>query len=345
MIWKLVKNRVTGLRRSRNINYESYRDRGLKALRATRDPKVFPSFERHLRAELSLHQRQSVDAKTKQILHNEISATKRVKDLPLVFMFHGDGRVREEALNHLDGSLITPVNVFAMFSRLNDWSPAVRGAALYAAQRCLPKTPAVVIAPALKVLLPRIASWGRWSNTGREAVNALLMREDVAEILLRDVIGTRQPNLGVLLRSLFCNPSIDQHVVRIALDADLPHLRVLAVDALISQKMWWPTGDQQKVWDNRAFGKYRFEPTYHNRDLSVTVDISDVLRLAASDKANIVRRRAADGLIAFRNHSALDAHLADIALVLKDDKNFGVQERLEFLHRKCGEEGIHISAP
>ncbi len=347
MILKVFKRLFAAFRaapeNASDARFEEMRDQGTKILQSMTQPDAFPKLELHLRRTFSLYHRWSADRTTTQLLRDEISAAERVVGLARVFMFHGDGRVREVAINHLHGPLIAPASVYALFWRLNDWSPVVRAAALKATKRCLPVTPAVVVAPALKALLPHIASWGRWGQAGPDAVNTLLMRQDVAGALLRDIVETRQSGLGLLLRELCRNPWMDQHLTRIAEEAALPHLRFMAFDALISGTVRWPARERRKIWIDRSLGKYRYAPAFHDRDLTVERDVPALLLTAAQDRSSMVRKRAADGLIALRGRRDLAARLAQIAHALEHDKNIGVQGRMAFLHRKCAEEGIDLS--
>ena len=104
---------------------------------------------------------------------NNVKAVQQIPGLAEVFLFHQDGYVREAALQQLDTPLTAPASIYALFWRTNDWVPEVREAAHEALARVLPQTSADVIVPALKAALPRIASWGRWSQAGPERITTL----------------------------------------------------------------------------------------------------------------------------------------------------------------------------
>ncbi|TLP61430.1 hypothetical protein FEE96_14400 [Parasedimentitalea maritima] len=334
MIWNIFKKGTDTSSEKLDPKVERYRDLGTRILQSETRPEHFTKLEYRIRAEFSLYHRWSSNKKVKHLLNAEIAAAQQLTGLPLIFMFHGDGRVREAALKHLEGPLVAPANVYSLFWRMNDWSPIVRDAAKHAARKCLPTTPATVIYPALKAMLPHVPNWGRWSNEGPAFVDATLMRQDVAELLLRDIIETSQPRLGQLFREIFRNPWIDQHLEHVARKAALPHIRAIALDALLTRKVRWPTWKCKTVWIDRSMGGYRKEPTFFDRDLKIDVDVPLCLRLGAQDRASIVRKRAADGIIAFRNDEVLRLHIDEISKILKNDKNIGVISRMDFLHRK-----------
>ncbi|MCA2008759.1 hypothetical protein [Tritonibacter mobilis] len=135
-----------------------------------------------------LHRGETNDARLARLRDRDIEALQQIPDLAQVFILHHDGYVREAALKQLDGSVGAPGCIYALFWRTNDWVPEVRQAAHEALARVLPQTSADVIVPALKAALPRIASWGRWSQAGPEMITALAQRDDVASALVDDVI-------------------------------------------------------------------------------------------------------------------------------------------------------------
>ena len=344
MIWKFFRDMFSAPNAGFSERYEHCLQRGTEILQSAKLPSEFARLERRIHEEFSLFHRWSTDTQTTRLLDDEIMATKSVPGLSRVFMFHGDGRVRAAALDQLQGPLIAPGSVYALFWRLNDWVPEVREIAKRAIERCLPTTPAVVIVPALKVLLLHVPSWGRWSQDGPETINALLMRQDVVESLLQDIISTRQSKLGLIFREISRNPWVDQHLEKVLREAKLPHIRAMALEALISKRMRWPERKSRKVWIDQYMKKYRVEQVFSERELTSAVHLPTCLLLGAKDQASIVRKRAADGVIAFRNSDILSEQLDELVDLLDEDKNLGVQGRIEFLKRKLSEEGKSKSA-
>lgn len=178
-------------------------------------PDDFSEAEKRIRAEFMLHLRWMGCRDAELSLGKELAAAELVPGLAIVFMFHGDGRIREHALRNLGGPLPSPESVFAVLRRLNDWVPQVCNAVRDAALRFLPETSASVIVPALKSLLPAVSSWLRWEVSGREIFSAVLMRADVAEALLATVISSREPKLGLVFRELSRPQSIEPQLERV----------------------------------------------------------------------------------------------------------------------------------
>lgn len=335
---KYIFNRVKSSNVQIETKFESIRDQGTKILQQDISPDKFSKLESRIRVEFSLYHRWHAKNAMPGQLENEIAAVKKVAGLARVFMFHGDGRVREAALNNLTGPLIAPANVYALFWRMNDWSPIVRDTAKRALQRCLPTTPAIVIYPALKALLPAISTWGRWSAEGPESVNEILMRQDIAELVCQDLLGSGQSGLGQLFREICSNSYIDQQLETILVQSPLPHIRAMALEMLISGQAKWPTRTKRKVWIDKSMNVYRLVPKFKSRDLTIKNDIVTSLRIGAQDKASIVRKRTADGLIAHRKREDIRKQLEEISEILIADKNYGVQTRMDFLNRKREEE-------
>ncbi|MFV1465909.1 hypothetical protein VWY34_15020 [Phaeobacter sp. JH20_02] len=318
--------------------YFRMQEQGERILRSVDNPRDLNKIEGQVRAELNLHYRWSSDrGDIGKAAREELWAVQNTPNLPFVFMFHGDGRIRQEALRNLEGPLPTPANVYGLFWRLNDWVPQVNQAAYDAVERVMPRTSADVIIPALTAILPHLNSWGRWSRKGPEAVHRTLSRPDVSAKLLENVRTTRQPRLGEVFRELCRNERIDQHISDVFATAPLPHIRTMALDMLLSQRARWPTGETVRIWTDRSMDEYRTEHVFRERELSVAVDLMDLLRAGASDRSAMVRRRAAEGLIALRHDPDLQQELDCVAAILHNDPNIGVRTRIEFFRRKQAE--------
>lgn len=309
-------------------------DQGNRILHSTSDPNALNKIEGKIRSELHLHFRWYSDkGEIPKAAREEIRAVQKIPDLAHVFMFHGDGRVREEAIRNLAGPLSTPANVYALFWRLNDWVPQVRSLSYRALERVIPSTPAVVVVPALKAVLPHLNSWGRWSSEGPEAIGKILGRPDISTRLLEELQTTRQPRLGQIFRELSRNSLIDEHVESVFATAPLPHIRTMALDMLLSGKARWPTGKSKRIWIDRSMGEYRTETIFDHREISIPVAQIKLIAAGALDHSAMVRRRAVDGLIALRNDPDLRNDLEAIATSLQHDPNIGVRNRIDFFGR------------
>ena len=338
-MFRTLLEKIVGRERSwqREGNSEKFArilDQGKKILNSTNEPNALNKIEGTIRSELHLHYRWSSDrGDFLKAARAEIRAVQGRPDLAHIFMFHGDGRVREEAIRNLAGPLQTSANVYALFWRLNDWVPQVRSLSLQAFERVMPITSASVIVPALTAVLPHLNSWGRWSREGPEAVREIMARPDVATQLLEDIRTTRKPRLGQIFRQLSRSSVIDQHIESVFTTAPLPHIRTMALDMLLSKRARWPTGKSKRIWIDRSMGEFRTEAIYDQREILIPVAQIDLIAVGASDRSAMVRRRAADGLIALRNEPDLKEDLGAIATSLKDDPNIGVRNRIEFFER------------
>lgn len=263
-----------------------------------------------------------------------VKAVEQIPSLAEVFLFHQDGYVREAALQQLDTPLTAPASIYALFWRTNDWVPEVREAAHEALARVLPQTSADVIVPALKAALPRIASWGRWSQAGPEMITALAQRDDVASALVDDIIQSEGAALTVVFRELCKTPKVDPQLERIFRTAHQPHIRAMALQTLLSGKARWPLPQRRKVWIDKPSGRSRIELQFQSRDITVDADVLGLLQRAVTDRASIVRKHALDGMIALR-HDREMAHTLDALVAgLEDDPNSGVRSRVAFFQRK-----------
>jgi hypothetical protein len=71
---------------------------------------------------------------------SELEVLQRTPDLEYLFLFHGDGHLREAALKKMEGGAPNAFCFAAIAWRLNDWVPQVREAARNCALRVFPVT-------------------------------------------------------------------------------------------------------------------------------------------------------------------------------------------------------------
>lgn len=348
MIWNFFKKKTCGEASEAvlsNADIESFRntyDRGTSLLNSMIQPDDIRKAERFIRIEFSLYSRWQGERYQDALRNTEIEAVKQIAGLSSVFIFHGDGRVREAALKHFHEPLASPVSVYGLFWRLNDWAPQVRQATQNTLNRLMPVTSADVIVPALRILLPHVMNWGRWSQEGQETLDVTLMRSDVLEMLIDDIVTTRQAQLGYQFREICRNSAVDQHLERMFYKAQLPHIRAMALDALLSQTVIWPTRERRQVWIDRYMGRYRIEQVFIKRDVTVTIDPYSLIVAGALDRAAIVRKRAASALIAYRNFPEIGSKLDEVAASLENDPSIAVRGRIDFYKRKRSEEEMPI---
>lgn len=272
-----------------------------------------------------------------------IQSTPPAPNNPLVAKLNNhSGYVRQATLNQLNGPVNDPETFRAVFLRLNDWVPQVRAAALAALLRCVETTSAEVWLPILKTLLPQMGTWQRWAKgpqpSPRDVAYDLLLRQDVLDGLLVDLLHSREGKLGKVFALLYRNVLLDAHLQEIASKATLPHIRGMALTCLLTGEMRWPTGATQLIWVDKPLGKRRLERVYKTRPLSVDVPLLQVLETATADKARGVRLNAADGLIAHRQNPEVIPQIPALMDRLGNDPSPAMQGRMEFLRRKLAEE-------
>lgn len=250
----------------------------------------------------------------------------QLPELAYLFLFHSDGRIREAALQRINGGLITAFWFAAVAFRLNDWADPVRAAALACARRCFPLTAPEVIAAAAEALLLRKDSWRRWSRE-KEAVDAVFGRPDVARCLASMICHARTGPASRMLRTLLKGGAMDSFLPTLAREALQPAVRAVAVHVLTSGKVTWIAGTEWK-WVDKSMGQRLRVPICETRELAPSVDGTGVIEPAACDRSVIVRRAALAALI---EHHLNSRQAVETATRLQADSNASVREKAQFI--------------
>ena len=218
-----------------------------------------------------------------------------VAGLEWIYLFHGDGYLREAALNKIDAGAPGAFFVVAVAQRLNDWVGEVRNAARLCAARMLPRTAPEPLADAALFLLDRAPSWRRWTHD-RDGLPASLIRGEVAPLLARS-IGARPagPMPKLLLRALRW-PEMDAELPRLYREAVQPAVRAVALATLARGRARWPVGVEKK-WVDKSLGRFVEVAVHDERPLAVAFDAAEFVRAGARDPAALVRRTAAQAMI------------------------------------------------
>lgn len=246
--------------------------------------------------------------------------------LAYLFVFHGDGRIREAALQRMTGGLPNPFFYAAVAIRLNDWADPVRAAALACALRCFPLTAPEVIAATAESLLLRHDSWGRW-GAEKEVLEDAFARPDVAAALANLICEARTGPASRILRLVLKRDAMDRYLQTFAVEASQPAVRALAVQTMAGGKAGWISGTEWK-WIDKSRGLRILVPTYEFRALSCIADRASLIEAAAADRFAAVRRAALDALI----EDSPDREQAKaIAARLQSDKSPSVSERARFI--------------
>lgn len=273
-----------------------------------------------------------------------ISQFSRDPRLAIAHLSDPDGFLREAALDALVEPLNNPDDILAVITRLNDWVPQVRAAAVEALGRVVTVADPSVWVPVIRRVLPQARNWQRWSTSGpaRDVFYAVFMRDDVLDRLVNELLSNKQANMGEVYKWLSCNPTLDAHLQDIAAKAPLPHIRGMALNCLLTKTLRWPDHGSRIVWTDKPQGKYRRERTYHHRAITITVPLANVLKQAAQDKSRRVRLQAMDGLIAATDTPELMPHISSISAILKRDLSPTMQHRRKILLQKLAERGVQI---
>lgn len=298
------------------------------------DPASFPRAADGIRSRFQLYNRSTWNHYGAQGLEKraaELVQLSRSPDLAQVFLFHGDGFIREAALHRLSGPILLPVVAYGLLERLNDWSPQVRSAAVPAFDRCfLCSNPEILQGP-VWICLQNGKRWSRWNGGYDRLVAAILSHERLTALLLQRLLEDRSAGSGTVFHALCRDPRFDRFLAQIASQAKPPSLRARAVDSISRGKAFWPLGTSRKVWTDKPLGLYRLEPDYGSRPLSFPHDALSILTKATGDPSAVVRRVALDGVIALREDIRFRPLVASLLASPHSDPRPSIQSRLAFL--------------
>ena len=235
-----------------------------------------------------------------------------------------DGRIREQTLHTLPARIPGTLYAILVLLRLNDWAAPVRDAARCRLADFAAATAPRHLAAALTHTLRHWTNWGRMQKAERQNALAVLLNDNVVTelvtILARSPAG---PMIG-LLSQLGQIAAIDPHLPYLAAQAIQPALRAKAYQSLLSGKTTWVAGKEQE-WIERRHNLYRWRTHLDSRPLTITVEHDPTLQQAAADRSPIVRRVAADAIIAALPH--LGPCEQYLAARLATDPNRSVAER------------------
>ena len=246
-----------------------------------------------------------------------------------LFLFHPDGYVREAALNAIHHPPSSPFFLTAIALRLNDWAEPVRAAASRCAAHVFPGVDAAIAADAAPFLLTRYLLWGRWGDGEMAILDSLFGRADVtAQLSERFASGTAGP-LATCLGLASRYAAIDIHLPMLASTAAQPAVRATALRCLVEQKASWQVGSRWH-WVDKVYGEKKRIPVHQERAIAVTLPLESWIRAGIADRSAMVRRCAADALIANRSVIRSADELVEL---LSKDVNSSVRERADFLRR------------
>lgn len=266
---------------------------------------------------------------------SEQAALKQYPALAYLYLFHGNGHLREAALEYLPGPLDNPFAFAAVAARLNDWAAPVREAACAAADRLFPNAPADIVAQASFVLLPRLMLLQRWGEPERDRLEAALYRPDAMEAFAARLKGRPTGEIVKIMHAALRKESLDAALNALAKEAVLPHVRAIAYETLIMRRARWVAG-YDYAWIDKRYGKRARVRRYAERPLEHQFDIERLIADAAHDRAVAVRCVAAQALIDLRQTLSLDT--LELGKLLANDAAASVRSRAEFLLKKLSSE-------
>lgn len=254
---------------------------------------------------------------------------KNTPGLEFIYIFHGDGYLREASLNKIAGGLQSPFLVAAVIWRMNDWAGPVRTAAYFCARRVFPLTPPDIIARAALDLLRRQRGWERWGEPERSMIEELYARPDVTAELSKLLIEQPTGPTPSTFRNALRTPLLDGHLEDISIRSVNPMVRAIAVEALIDGAAKWRSGSRLD-WIDKRYNLKRWMPTYSHRELTCSVSPIEVADKAILDRSPLVRRVVLDS--AGRNSLPADAG-RHYAQQVEFDRSTAVREAAAFILR------------
>jgi hypothetical protein len=250
-------------------------------------------------------------------------------DFAWLFLFHHSGFVRESALNAITNPPNSPFFLSAIILRLNDWVEPVRIAATQCAVRIFPSVRPEIAADLSLHFLHYYWTWGRWLGGERAVLDELFGRGDVIARLADRLVEGATGALATCLRHALRYPAIDKYLPLLASSARQPAVRATALQSLISRRASWPVGHRYQ-WVDKIYGTQKLVLVVEDREISVETPVVQLIRDGLADRSAVVRRVAADALIANRRTFP---DMEGVVASLLRDRSPSIRERADFLVR------------
>jgi len=269
-----------------------------------------------------------------RIVHSQsdYALLSKTPGLEYLYLFHGNGYLRERALAKIDGPLKSAFYFNSIAYRLNDWVEPVRQAALACATRVFPQTSAAVIAEAAFVLLERMRHWQRGAKEAL-ILEETFSRPDVVAQLAALIKTATTGSPSRVLTNVLRRDQMDAYLLDLSRAALQPSVRAVALSCLIQGYAVWPDGFRRE-WIDKSMGHFRRVIAYQQRELSHKAPVASLIAQGAADKAAMVRRVAADGLVQYRKTLS---NLDELVSIFAQDKSALVRERAVFILREGAE--------
>lgn len=262
------------------------------------------------------------------LLRNE-STQKLLEQCPWlarVAIHSWDGHLRERAVSELQRPEENAMDLAALLCRCNDHVPQVRALAIRRwAEICrLPRLESLV--PVLPVLLDRVPHWQRG---GYKALELVRSRPDFRYLLEAMFLNGTSGKLAKRLRYVLRKPDFDVSLGMLATGARSTFVRAVATQAVLLGETRYQLGYGWE-WIDKTMSLHRRVPDWEKRRLDIHEAVrTKTLRAAASDKSVAVRKLAVNHLI-ISGPAGYESELA----TLRQDKNYAVQWRMDYLDKK-----------
>lgn len=262
---------------------------------------------------------------------SEVLALEKQQRLCRLYIFHGDGHMREAALTAWTGPIDSPFIFTAWVYLLNDWCEPVRDAAYRRARELFPQMPANVIASAAFYLFAQIPKLERWGFDERTYIESAMYRQDVKEAFEKQLMQRPAGHVSLIFRHALKRPEFDGRLPEFATHAALPHVRAIAYECLLLRRARWREGFRYQ-WIDKSHGLRQRVPNFVERKIEHQLDLEELLRQGAHDHAVVVRKVIASTLIKLRTE--LSSEMREIGEVLAQDRSKSVRSKAEFFLSK-----------
>ncbi len=249
-------------------------------------------------------------------------------DLEFLFLFHGNGYLRQAALQKVAGPLDAAFKLTAVLYRLNDWVPQVRQEAMATALRVFETTPSDIILPAIIGVLELRHQWRR-GLVEAQVVDEALSRAEVHAAMIRYLMRTASGRSARILVNLLRDNRFDADLVSLMQGSRHPAVRAVALRTLIQQQARWPIG-LKTAWTDKSMGRGRRVAEYASRPVASPLSLDTLITRGASDRAAIVRKVAMQGLI--DRPAEWPKHLEIIAR-LAGDRSSAIRQGIAYVQR------------
>lgn len=256
--------------------------------------------------------------------------------LTWVDLSSGDGFVRERTLRTLAGAAPNRFFLALAACRLNDWVPQVRLAAREAMPALARASDPEHVVDVLCAMLPAWTAWGRMEALDRHVMTQLVSMDPITTSLLRRLISTPDGPLSAVLSQALRTAALDEHLGQIATEAVQPAVRAIAHRTLLMGKAVWLEAREWQ-WTDVRYCQGRMKNILGVRAISGTPAVPESLGLAISDRSSVVRRVAAESLMAHMEN--LGEAALPLAQRLADDASRTIAKRGMFIVQRLTEHG------